>query len=217
MPGEARGERVESPGQEAAAHSPRSGVMFERAADQEIGGAQAVSSNGVVYPGRHGWRGGVCSRSPRARAQGLLWGRGWGCPCYRAGLASKRRQDAEAQLAWSERRQDAGANVRRDGTGNPDPLEEVASSATATALQATERQDAEAWLAWSERGLGAWRGVQNVTTRPSAGASGAAGAAACSATSSSKNAASRPRWSRPVRSRKFASNRNPCRVRIDSG
>ena len=38
MPGEARGERVESPGQEAAAHSPRSGVMFERAADQEIGG-----------------------------------------------------------------------------------------------------------------------------------------------------------------------------------
>ena len=37
------------------------------------------------------------------------------------GLASKRRQDAEAQRARSERRQDAEANVRRDGTGNPDP------------------------------------------------------------------------------------------------
>ena len=48
---------------------------------------------------------------------------GRGCPCYRAGLASKRRQDAEAQLAWSERRQDAVATVRRDGTGNPDPLD----------------------------------------------------------------------------------------------
>jgi len=35
---------VESPGQEAAAHSPRSGVMFERAADQEIGGAKAWRS-----------------------------------------------------------------------------------------------------------------------------------------------------------------------------
>jgi hypothetical protein len=36
-----------------------------------------------------------------------------------AGLANKRRQDAEAPFAWSERRQDAGASVRRDGTGDP--------------------------------------------------------------------------------------------------
>jgi len=66
-------------------------------------------------------RGGVCSRSPRARAQGFYWAKGRGCPCQLAGLASERRQDAEAKLAWSERRQDAEANVRRDGTGNPDP------------------------------------------------------------------------------------------------
>ena len=70
---------------------------------------------------RSGGRGGVHSRSPRARALGLLWGRGRGCPWYRAGLASERRQDAVVQLAWSERRQDAVANVRRDGTGSPDP------------------------------------------------------------------------------------------------
>jgi len=38
----------------------------------------------------------------------------------RAGLANKRRQDAGARFAWSERRQDAGASVRRDGTGNPE-------------------------------------------------------------------------------------------------
>jgi hypothetical protein len=38
----------------------------------------------------------------------------------RAGLANQRRQDAEAQFAWSERRQDAEASVRRDGTGHPE-------------------------------------------------------------------------------------------------
>ena len=60
---------------------------------------------------------------PGLAPRGFYGGEGGVARDNRAGLASKRRQDAEAQLAWSERRQDAVANVRRDGTGNPDPLD----------------------------------------------------------------------------------------------
>ena len=105
------------------------GVCRIEAPKRQLGDCDVAHSWAPPYKrsadfGRSGRQGGLCARSPRARALGLLCGRdhrGRGCPCYRAGLASERRQDAGAKLARSERRQDAGANVRRDGTGNPDP------------------------------------------------------------------------------------------------
>ena len=119
-------------GLRGVAHGGRRGGLHSsspRARARGLYGGQSPGSRpGLLWGAVPGLAPGAFMRSsPRARARGLYGERGRGCPCYLAGLASKRRQDAEAKLAWSERRQDAVANVRRDGTGNPDPREDVAS------------------------------------------------------------------------------------------
>ena len=53
--------------------------------------------------GRHGQRGGVCSRSPRARALGLVWVGGGVARVISPALHVSAAKDAVAKLAGSER------------------------------------------------------------------------------------------------------------------
>ena len=81
------------------------------------------------------------------------------------------------------------------------------------------------WLPREWAGRGRWPrmavglpGRQNVTIfGGAASVSSPAGPSACRATSSSSRDARWPWCGTPARSRKFASSRKPCRVRIDSG
>ena len=137
------------------ARAKRACVCHHRSPQRKLGDCDEAhhrtqpGSNGVVYLVRHGWRGGICSRSPRARARGLYGGerQGSGLP-VRSEPASQasERQDAEASLRGVSAGQDARSERPARWHGQPRPTQEVASSALSPALQASERQDAEASL-----------------------------------------------------------------------
>ena len=78
--------------------------LLELSAEQNQHGGGARDGVERGNAGRHRKRGGGRARSPRARAPGLLWGKGRGCPCYIAGLASEREAGCRSELARSERR-----------------------------------------------------------------------------------------------------------------